>query len=623
MADLACASGGAPQLWFGAILMLISVVALAFPPSGYAQETIAIADVTVIDGTGADPARGVMVLIRDGLIGAIGTDVEVPSQSARIDGRGKYLVPGFIDSNVHASVYGNATRRETVVKYGEQNADLALEFVQRQLKHGVTTVRDSYGALVPLMEVRDRIDEGGAVGARLLVAGNIVGWGGPFSMTFSLMQESELTLFQARWNDWIAQGVGEELMDMGPEEVRVAINAYLDKGPDFIKYGGTSHFSTPSLIGFSPRVQKVIVEETHRRGLIAETHATSPEALRMSVEAGIDLIQHPEILSRDYPEALIELIVDRDLLCAIRSNTLAGEPWRDHLLQRREIEKELQDTPEPKTSAERRARQQRLNLDYEIQRRNAERLIRSGCRVTIATDNYQGRAPEFRKEPKPVVQEAGIGSILAIEGLVELGMSEMDAIVAATRNGAIAAGMLDRIGTIETGKEADVVLLGADPLDDIANIRKLVAVIARGRLVDINALPEQVLFYTGPPPRPSQQEQVTRVDSAADTPDADALPAASGPAATSASLNRDAGKSGSDVLGSGLPISRISETPLGRLVIELENGQVWRQLDSDITPVALPRDRSGLTAELKRAFLGSIWISISGTGRSFKVSRIR
>jgi imidazolonepropionase-like amidohydrolase len=256
---------------------------------------------------------------------------QIPVGATVIDGSGRFLLPGFIDSNVHASIYGNSQRRETVVKYGDRNAELVLEFVQRQLLHGVTTVRDSYGVLQPLMEVRDRINNGEVVGSRMLVAGNIVGWGGPFSMTFSLMQESDLTLFQAMWNDQIAQGVGEELMDMGPEEVRVAINQYLDKGPDFIKYGGTSHFTFPSLIGFSPRVQKVLVEETHKRGLIAETQSTSPEALRMSVEAGIDLIQHPEILSRDYPEDLLGMIIERDVLCAIRSNTLAGKPWQDHL----------------------------------------------------------------------------------------------------------------------------------------------------------------------------------------------------------------------------------------------------------------------------------------------------
>jgi imidazolonepropionase-like amidohydrolase len=277
----------------------------------------------------------------------------------------------------------------------------------------------------------------------------------------------------------------------------VAINRYLEKGPNFIKYGGTSHFRFPSLIGFSPRIQKIIVDETHKRGLVAETHATSPEALRIAVEAGIDLIQHPEILSREYPDDLLELVVDRGILCAIRSNTLTGEPWQKHLEQVAEARKRLREMDPPRTVAEQRAREAMLNVHYEVQRRNAERLITAGCRVTIATDNYQGDAPEFRKETKPLEQEAGIGSILAIEGLVELGMDEMQAIVAATRNGGIAAGLDDHIGTIEKGKAADLVLLRADPLEDIRNIRQIEHVIARGRLIDVAALPEKRLFSDG------------------------------------------------------------------------------------------------------------------------------
>ncbi|MFN2329039.1 MAG: amidohydrolase family protein [Chromatocurvus sp.] len=605
-----------------AVLVAFAALSAMSATSAWADNSIAITNVTLIDGTGAKARPGVTVLLKDGLIGAIGEDLDVPADAVREDGRGRFLLPGFIDSNVHASIYGNASRRETVVRYGERNEELALEFAQRQLKYGVTTVRDSYGALEPLMAVRDRINSGDVVGARLLVAGNIVGWGGPFSMTFSLMQESELTRFQAMWNDHIAQGVGEELMDMGPDEIRAAINAYLDKGPDFIKYGGTSHFLRPSLIGFSPRVQKVIVEETHRRGLIAETHATSPEALRMAVEAGIDLIQHPEILSRDYPDQLIDLIVGRDVICGLRSNTLAGEPWREHLATRKRVEAELADAPEPTTSAERRERARRLNEDYAIQRRNAERLIAQGCRITIATDNYQGRAPEFRKSTKPDIHEAGIGSILAIEGLVELGMSEMEAIVAATRNGAMAAGMLDQIGTVEVGKAADLVLLSADPLADISNIRKLDAVIARGRLIDIDALPEKPLFYTGPytGPAPRAASSGPRAGVASLKPALEKFsPGREDPAVAEAAQ----AESGAGASRTALPIRRITTSVLGKYIIEFENGEIWRQLNADTTPIAIPGDTSGLTAEFKHSILGSTTIEISGTRRAFKASRVR
>ena len=600
-----------PRIWKFATLLATIAACL----TARAQTDIAITDVTVIDGNGGAPVAAVTVLVHDGRIVDIGRDVEPGDAERLINGSGKYLLPGFIDSNVHASIYGNSTRRETVVKYGERNAELVLEFAQRQLMHGVTTVRDSYGALVPLIEVRDRIDRGEAVGARLLVAGNIVGWGGPFSMTFSLMKESELTLFQAKWNDWIAQGVGEELMDMGPAEVREAINVYLDKGPNFIKYGGTSHFRVPSLIGFSPRVQKVIVEETHKRGLIAETHATSPEALRMAVEAGIDLIQHPEILSRDYPQDLIDLIVERDVLCAMRSNTLAGVYWQQHLETRASAEAAQAGAPPPKTSAERRARENAVELAYQIQRRNAERLIDAGCSVTIATDNYQGRAPEFRKTPKPEMQEAGIGSILAIEGLVELGMTPAEAIVAGTRNGAIAAGRLETVGTVEVGKDADLLLLSANPLDDIRNIRQLEQVIAQGRIVDLGSLPEQRLFYTG-----GRRADYVAVPAASVTPAAAvaATAATVQPSETPADPDPDA-----DQFGEAIGILRVYENNLGKFVVELDNGQTWRQKDSDNTRVVLPQDTSNLTADIEKALFGSVSLRINDTGRSFKVSRIK
>ena len=79
-----------------------------------------------------------------------------------------------------------------------------------------------------------------------------MGWGGPYSITFSLTPERDLTVFQEQMNDYVAQGAGENLNDMSPDELRAAIGQYLDKGPDFIKYGGTSHFAQPTFIGFSP-----------------------------------------------------------------------------------------------------------------------------------------------------------------------------------------------------------------------------------------------------------------------------------------------------------------------------------------------------------------------------------
>jgi hypothetical protein len=183
-------------------------------------------------------------------------------------------------------------------------------------------VRDSYGALLPLVAVRDSINHGKLIGPRILVAGNIVGWGGPKSPLFS--NATPATYFDELMMDFITQGSGEELIEMSPPELRVAINKYLDKGPDFIKYGGTSH--TNSLITFSPRQQQAMVEEIHKRGKFAEVHSTNPEPLRISVEAGIDLIQHPEVHGVPLPDDLVQLIVEKKVICSILSNTITGKP---------------------------------------------------------------------------------------------------------------------------------------------------------------------------------------------------------------------------------------------------------------------------------------------------------
>src|SRR5215204_3981465 len=253
----------------------------------------AITGATLIDGNGGAAISDSIVLIAGGRITAAGprSSSSVPAGATVINATGKFIVPGLIDTNVHLSLYGGTgDRYETLAKYHSRQKEIVLEAAQLQLKHGVTTVRDSYGLLMPLVAVRNQINKGDAIGPRVLAAGNIVGWGGPYSVSFSLICEQGLTLFQEQVNDDVSQGAGEDLVDMDPEELRTAIRAYLDKGPDFIKYGGSAHFARPAMIGFSPEAQKVIVDEAHRRGKVAETHSTTIDSLRISVEAGIDLI---------------------------------------------------------------------------------------------------------------------------------------------------------------------------------------------------------------------------------------------------------------------------------------------------------------------------------------------
>ena len=301
-------------------------------------ETLAITGGTLIDGTAGAPVRDAVVIVSGGRVMAAGprSSVAIPAGATPVDAKGKYLIPGLIDTNVHLSLYGGvAERYETLAKYHPRQKAIVLEAAQLQLKWGVTTVRDSYGLLLPLVAVRDQIAAGHAIGPRILAAGNIVGWGGPYSISVNLIREQGLTLFQEQVNDEVSQGVGEDLVDLNPEELRTAIRAYLDKGPDFIKYGGTAHFSRPSFIGFSPEAQQVMVEEAHRRNKIAETHSITADGLQLSIDAGIDLIQHPELLGpRELPDSLVRAIMDRKIVCSMLVSTITGDAWKKAMKDR-------------------------------------------------------------------------------------------------------------------------------------------------------------------------------------------------------------------------------------------------------------------------------------------------
>ena len=225
----------------------VGALAISSAAADSAASAIIISNVTLIDGTGGAPRAHLTVRIQNGRIAEIAraTATKVAGD-VEIDGSDRYLVPGFFDNNAHLTVYGQPSRRDTSAKYGDRNEELALEFAQRTLKAGVTTLVDSYGVLPPSIVVRDKINQGSAIGSRLLLAGNILGWGGPFSITFSLTKDADLSLFQEKWDDLLAQGMGEELTDMTPDELRVAMNGYLDKGVDVIKYGGCLLYTSPS-----------------------------------------------------------------------------------------------------------------------------------------------------------------------------------------------------------------------------------------------------------------------------------------------------------------------------------------------------------------------------------------
>ena len=208
----------------------------------------------------------------------------------QIDATGKFLIPGLMDANVHL-VLGSSI--EFIVRYEGRYEELIEEAAQITLKNGLTTVFDSWGPLQPLLNVRDRVNRGEVVGSRMFVAGNIIGFSGPFGRDFNAAAETTATKsLVARINHIWEENTGPDLLWMTPDQIRVEIRSYARRGMDFLKYGASGHTLT-NLIQFSPEAQRAIVEEGHRaRTDRPDAHHVGRQSLRQGIEAGVDMMQH-------------------------------------------------------------------------------------------------------------------------------------------------------------------------------------------------------------------------------------------------------------------------------------------------------------------------------------------
>ncbi len=434
----------------------------------------AIVGATVIDGTGTPPIGNATVLVEGARIRYVApaTDGSVPQDAEVIDAGGKYVIPGLMDANVH--LFAGITL-DLLLEYRGRYAELVEEAAQIALKAGVTTVFDTWGPLEPLIEVRDRINRGEVTGSRMFVAGNIVGLGGPLSADFfppgDVLEENTVAGINREWE----QGVGSDLLWLTPEGVRARVRDYIERsGIDFIKYAASGHGSQRmQFITFSEQAQRIIVEEAHRAGLTAQAHTTSPESLRMEIEAGADLLQHGDVTGPEpMPEDTLRLIVERRLPVAALVCTVCYMEW-----VRRSGDEVL------------------LEIHGEKDK-NDRRLIEAGARLLLTTDGFAW-GPRAWNHPKmaqikdvdDTPTQLGESHVQWLQAVIERGMTPMEALLSATRHIAEAYHQADDLGTLEPGKYADLVILDADPLADVGNYRRIAHVMKAGELVDRNALP--------------------------------------------------------------------------------------------------------------------------------------
>ena len=387
--------------------------------------------VTVIDGTGAAPRPGHWVLVEDGRITASGPEPLPASHPAaaggvtEIDGSGHSLLPGLINCHVHLCNDGSA---DTVGQVRDDTVPIAtLKAVKNlgiALSSGVTTVRDCGAADGVAIDLARAVADGLITGPRILAAGRVItmtGGHGHF--------------------------IGREAD--GPDAVRRATRTELKAGAHFIKAMATGGVLTPGVEpdhgGLAEDELLWVARTAHSAGRRTACHAIGGRGIKNALRAGIDSIEHGFHLDDEALGLAVEngaFLVPT--LVAIESITAnAGRPG-------------LPDWVIRKAEAESGAHRAAFGA-----------ALAAGVNIAAGTDAGTPFNPHG-----DLARELGL--------MVDYGMTPMQAIVAATASAARNLDIHREVGTIEPGKQADLILVAGDPAADISRLGQVALVMKQG-----------------------------------------------------------------------------------------------------------------------------------------------
>jgi imidazolonepropionase-like amidohydrolase len=384
-----------------------------------------ISSVTLFDGRTVKTKQGVH--IAGGTIEWVGAHARAPRvarAAAEIEGNGRTLTPGLIDCHVHLSFDGKGDfAGEAVGLTPERAAIKAVRNAARNLAHGVTTVRDLGGVGSAMCELQRAVDEGIVAGPRILAAGRALTVTGGHGHNLALAREVD-----------------------GPDSVRQAVREEIKGGARVIKVMATGGVLTPGIsatfTAFSAAELAAAIDEAHKWGRGVAAHAIGAEGARNAVLAGVDSVEHCVQVDADLAKEMKARGTFRSpTLCAIRGILDNADEVPDYAVQKA------------------------ASLEAEG-RDSFRRAVRAGVRHVCGTDagtpfNPHGNAPR------------------ELIHMVAWGMTPLKAMQAATVNGAELL-RLPLVGTIEEGKEADVVLYDGNPLEDMSTLLEPVLVLKAG-----------------------------------------------------------------------------------------------------------------------------------------------
>jgi imidazolonepropionase-like amidohydrolase len=434
-------------------LLIALLLAGCKPPEESVQK--AIIGAVLIDGTGGPPLSNSVVIVAGSRIRAVGNraNMPIPAGVEKINGAGKFLVPGLIDVHVHLG------RRAAIeFKAADYTRQRVEENLNAYLYFGITSVRSTGTDRQAALDVRTAERNGQLLTARLFTAGR--GFSAPGGHPSQL--------------------VGDVVIQTNsPEEARREVDTLASQKVDAIKiWVDDQRGKLPKI---KPAVIDAVLDQARKYNIPVTAHIYSLADTEHLVQAGAAGFLHMIRDTENIDPAFIARLRDLRIIFAptlVRQELAWLYAEHPERLDDPDVDRSVD--ADVVVAARERARSAHPSPaereEFERAKRNTRKLAAGGVLIAVGSD--AGGSLDF----------PGLMTHREVELLVEAGLSPMDAIVAATRNGGLALRKGDELGTIEPGRRADLMLLSANPLEDVGNLSKIDRLMLDGEWVDRAAL---------------------------------------------------------------------------------------------------------------------------------------